>query len=67
MFYLFSCFDLGRPSNITVTGGVSFDYGKKKSGQQPERPQMYRDTEAGEGVAVQGRKTGANSPITTVI
>jgi len=67
VIYLLSCVDLGRPKNITVTGGLSFDYKKKKSGERPERPQMYRDAEAGEGVAVQGHKTGADSPITTAI
>jgi hypothetical protein len=55
--------DLGRPSNITVSGGIAFSYHKKKQHDQPEQPQMYRDVEASGGLGVQSRKTGADSPI----
>lgn len=66
VFYLFSIFDLGKPSNITTSGGIAFDYGKHKDdGSQP--PQVYRDVEAvaeaAGGLGSETRKTGADSPV----
>jgi len=55
--------DLGRPSNITVSGGIAFNYQKNKQHEQPAQPQMYRDVEASGGLGVQSSKTGADSPV----
>ncbi len=56
---------MGKPSNITVTGGISFNYGKGKDGEQREQPQVYRDVEASAvlPVTVQAGKTRADSPV----
>ena len=58
LYVLCAC-DMGKPS--TVTGTISFDYGKEIDPEQPEQPQVYRDVEA--AGALQGRKTGADSPV----
>jgi len=63
VFYLVSIFDMGKPSNITVTGGISFNYGKDKDGEQREQPQVYRDLEASAVLPVQAGKTRADSPV----
>lgn len=60
---------MGKPSNITITGGILFSYGKGKQEDRPEHPQparqMYRDYEAagGLGVGATAAKTGADSPV----
>ncbi|KAE9362892.1 hypothetical protein N431DRAFT_433594 [Stipitochalara longipes BDJ] len=61
--YSLSIPDLGRPSNITISGGIAFSYHKNKQHDQTEQPQVYRDVEASGGLGVQSRKTGADSPI----
>lgn len=53
-----SAADLGNPS--TITGTICFDYSKDK---KPEQLQVYRDVEAAGGLGLQGRKTGADSPV----
>lgn len=64
---------MGNPSNITITGGVSFNFDKGKD-DTPERldqPQVhqhaYRDVEAqavgGLGTGTGTTKTGADSPV----
>lgn len=77
-FYLFSIFDMGKPSNITISGGISFNFGKDKKPQRPEQPQVYRDIEAAASLGerlgehfgqpsqqppMQSRKSGADSPV----
>ena len=57
LYVLCAC-DMGKPS--TVTGTISFDYGNEMK-EMPEQPQVYRDVEA--AGALQGRKTGADSPV----
>ncbi|KAH8750621.1 hypothetical protein F5882DRAFT_420917 [Hyaloscypha sp. PMI_1271] len=61
--YAISVPDLGKPSNITASGGVSFNYAKSKQVNRPEQPQVYRDIEARGEVSIQPRKTGADSPV----
>lgn len=64
-FYLLSIFDLGKPSNITTSNGIAFDYGNKKDGNRPGQPrQVYRDVEAAGGLTgVESRKSGEESPV----
>jgi hypothetical protein len=73
-FYFFSIFDMGKPSNITITGGIAFNFGKDKKPERPEQPQVYRDIEAAAGLgdhlgqpsqqpAMQSRKSGVDSPV----
>ena len=59
--YVVSAADMGKPSAFTST--ISFDYDKDKNGDEPEQPQVYRDTEATGGLGPQGRKTDADSPV----
>lgn len=65
---------MGKPSNITISGGISFNFGKDKKPQRPEQPQVYRDIEAAAGMGerlgqpaqqppMQSRKSGADSPV----
>lgn len=61
--YAISVPDLGKPSNITISGGVSFNYAKSKQVNGPEQPQVYRDIEARGEVGIQPRKTGSDSPV----
>jgi hypothetical protein len=63
LFYAISVPDLGKPSNIAISGGISFNYGKNKRDARPEQPQMYRDVEASGGIGIQPHKTGADSPV----
>lgn len=65
VFYLLGSLDMGKPSNITVTSGISFDYGSdKKKGLAQPQPQIYRDVEAtGALGGQQTRKTGTDSPV----
>jgi len=63
VFYLLSIFDLGKPTNITTSGGIAFDYGKHEEDGPEHPPQVYRDVEAAGGLGSETRKTGADSPI----
>lgn len=64
MFYFVSIFDLGKPSNITTSGGIAFDYRNKDNNKPGQPPQVYRDVEAAGGLAVaESRKSGADSPV----
>lgn len=64
---------MGKPSNITIAGGISFNFGKGKDDtpEGPDQPQLhqqaYRDVEVqaagGLGIGTGMTKTGADSPV----
>ncbi|KAF8859689.1 hypothetical protein BDZ45DRAFT_725043 [Acephala macrosclerotiorum] len=73
-FYLSSIFDMGKPSNVTISSSISFNFEKEKKPQRPEQPQVYRDIEDAAGLGerlrqpshqppMQSRKSGTDSPV----
>jgi hypothetical protein len=63
VFYFLSIIDLGKPTNITTSGGIAFNYTKEKDDAPGQPPQVYRDVEAAGGLGNEARKTGADSPV----
>lgn len=68
VFFLLSICDMGNPSNISVHGGITFNYGKAKKPASSREPQVYHDVEAqgpaagSSGIENQSGKTSADVP-----